>query len=84
MRNNANTHFMKNARHYLALMEAGKPTELTRDLAIIGEFDFGGRLEEPMTAHPKIDSETGGVIFFGYDLSPVTARFVLSRGPIRR
>ena len=58
-------------------MEAGKPTEMTRDLATIPAFDFGGRLDGSMTAHPKIDPETGGVIFVGYDFAPVTARFAL-------
>jgi carotenoid cleavage dioxygenase-like enzyme len=70
MKNNANTHFVRHADKYLALMEAGKPTELTRDLATVGEYDFGGKLQGPMTAHPKIDPVTGEMIFFGYSPIP--------------
>lgn len=70
MKNNANTHFVRHGGHFLALMEAGKPTELTRELQTVGEYDFGGRLEGPMTAHPKIDPVTGEMIFFGYSPMP--------------
>jgi len=84
MKNNANTHFVRHAGRYLALMEAGKPTEMTRDLATIGEFDFGGRLEGPMTAHPKIDPETGEMIFFGYSPIPPYLQYYVAdkRGEI--
>ena len=43
MKNNANTHFVRHADRYFALMEAGKPTEMTRELATLGEYDFNGR-----------------------------------------
>ena len=69
MKNNANTHFVRHGGRFLALMEAGKPTELSRELQTVGEYDFGGRLQGPMTAHPKIDPVTGEMVFFGY--SPV-------------
>jgi len=70
MKNNANTHFVRHADRYFALMEAGKPTEMTRELATLGEYDFNGRLQGPMTAHPKIDPVTGEMIFFGYSPIP--------------
>lgn len=70
MKNNANTHFIRHGGRFLALMEAGKPTELTRELLTLGEYDFGGRLEGPMTAHPKIDPITGEMVFFGYSPMP--------------
>jgi carotenoid cleavage dioxygenase-like enzyme len=70
MKNNANTHFIRHGGRFMALMEAGKPTELTRDLDTVGEYDFHGRLEGPMTAHPKIDPVTGEMVFFGYSPMP--------------
>jgi len=69
MKNNANTHFVRHAGKHLALMEAARPTEMTRDLETVGEFDFAGKLAGPMSAHPKIDPVTGEMVFFGY--SPV-------------
>lgn len=75
MKNNANTHFVHHAGRYLALMEAGKPTELTRELVTVGEYDFGGKLQGPMTAHPKIDPKTGEMPFFGYSPVPPYLRY---------
>ncbi len=70
MKNNANTNFIRHAGHYFALMEGGKPTETTRDLETIGEYDFGGKLQGSMTAHPRIDPVTGDLVFFGYSPFP--------------
>ncbi len=39
-------------------------------LATVGEYDFEGRLAGPMTAHPKMDPETGEMLFFGYSPFP--------------
>jgi carotenoid cleavage dioxygenase len=36
------------------------------DLSTVGVYDFAGRLTTSMTAHPKIDPETGRMHFFGY------------------
>jgi len=33
----------------------------------IGAWTFDGKLVGPMTAHPKIDPETGEMLFFGYN-----------------
>jgi carotenoid cleavage dioxygenase len=70
MKNNANTHYVRHAGRYLALMEAGKPTEMSRELETIGEYDFAGKLTSPMTAHPKIDPRSGEMLFFGYSPFP--------------
>lgn len=69
LKNTGNTQTVRHAGRYLGLMEAGQPTEFDHDLATIGEYDFGGRLSGPMTAHPKIDPVSGEMLFFGY--SPV-------------
>jgi len=70
MKNTANTHLARSGGRLLALMEAARPTELTDELATVGEYDFGGALQGPMTAHPKIDPVTGEMVFFGYSPLP--------------
>ena len=69
LKNTANTHFIRHAGRYFGLLEACSPTEVTRELETLGEEDFGGRLHGPMTAHPKTDSATGNLCFFGYSAS---------------
>jgi len=75
MKNTANTNVIHHAGRTLALMEAAPPTELDQDLATIGEWDFGGHLEGPMTAHPKVDPDTGELCFFGYSPFAPYVRF---------
>lgn len=75
LKNNANTHTVHHAGRYLALMEAAPPTEFSRDLATLGEYDFGGLLKGPMTAHPKLDPSTGELLFFGYSPVPPFLRY---------
>ncbi len=70
MKNTSNTHTVRHAGRYLALMEAGKPTEFSRELQTVGEYDFNGKLEGAMTAHPKVDPKTGEMIFIGYSPFP--------------
>ncbi len=66
-----NTNIVAHAGRLLALVEAGLPTEMTpQTLATVGLYDFGGRLGGPMTAHPKLDPETGEMLFFGYSPFP--------------
>ena len=65
LKNTANTHVVRHAGRILALLEACGPTEIAPDLSTIGEFDFGGALQGPMTAHPKVDPVTGEMVFFG-------------------
>ena len=70
-KNTGNTNIVWHAGKLLALMEAALPTELAAGtLATLTEYDFGGRLPGPMTAHPKIDPETGEMLFFGYSPMP--------------
>lgn len=69
-KNTANTNIVYHRGKLLALMEAALPTEVQRcTLETIGEWDFDGKLQGPMTAHPKLDPYTGEMLFFGY--SPV-------------
>jgi carotenoid cleavage dioxygenase-like enzyme len=64
----ANTHVIRHAGTTLALAESGFPHALSADLAGARVYDFDGGLASPMTAHPKIDPDTGDLIFFGCDV----------------
>ena len=75
MKNTANTNIVSHGNKLLALMEAGKPMEMSTELATVGEWDFAGKLTGPMTAHPKEDPETGELLFFGYSPFPPYLRF---------
>jgi carotenoid cleavage dioxygenase len=70
MKNVANTHVVRHAGRILCLWEAGLPTLVGADLDTIGPWDFDGRLDGAMTAHPKIDPVTGEMLFFGYSAIP--------------
>ncbi|MDI3314665.1 MAG: carotenoid oxygenase family protein [Mycobacterium sp.] len=61
----ANTHVVRHAGKTLALMEFALPYEITNDLKTLGAYDFGGKLRDSMTAHPKICPITGELHFFG-------------------
>ncbi len=61
----ANTHVVRHAGKTLALMEFSLPYEISNDLETIGVYDFGGKLTDSMTAHPKICPTTGELHFFG-------------------
>lgn len=62
----ANTHVIAHAGRILALAENGFPWQVDRTLATLGDHDFDGRLQGPMTAHPKRCPRTGELHFFGY------------------
>lgn len=62
----ANTHVVNHAGKTLALVESSLPYEITNDLETLGAYDFGGKLMDSMTAHPKICPTTGELHFFGY------------------
>jgi carotenoid cleavage dioxygenase-like enzyme len=65
--NQSNASLIRHADKLLSLGEIGWPYELSpRDLTTIGVWDFDGRLATAMTAHPKIDPDTGQMHFFGY------------------
>lgn len=67
----ANTNIVWHAGKLLALVEAALPTEVQPGtLETIGLYDFGGKLMGAMTAHPKMDPETGEMLFFGYSPFP--------------
>ena len=62
----ANTHIVRHAGKLLALVESSLPYEIDAELNTLGCHDFGGRLRDSMTAHPKICPTTGELHFFGY------------------
>src|SRR5262245_15384107 len=62
----ANTPVVNHAGKTLALVESSLPYEITNDLEMLGAYDFGGKLVDSMTAHPKICPVTGELHFFGY------------------
>ena len=68
VKNPANTHIIHHAGRLLALWEGGLPTEVTASLDTVGEYDFEGRLEGSMTAHPRLDPRSGEMFFFAYSL----------------
>lgn len=62
----SNTHVINHAGKTLALVESSLPYQITNDLETIGCYDFDGKLNDAMTAHPKICPTTGELHFFGY------------------
>jgi carotenoid cleavage dioxygenase-like enzyme len=69
-RSTANTHIIPFKNHLLALKEDSPPAAL--DLFTLETVDpnyrFDGQLQsKTFTAHPKVDSETGDMIAFGYE-----------------
>jgi carotenoid cleavage dioxygenase-like enzyme len=72
----ANTNIVAHAGKLLALVESSLPTELaTCTLETKGLYDFAGKLTGAMTAHPKMDPETGEMLFFGYAPFPPYLRY---------
>jgi carotenoid cleavage dioxygenase-like enzyme len=79
IKNTGNTNIVQHAGRLLALMEAALPTRMDSvTLETLGEFDFDGQLLGPMTAHPKIDPETGAMLFFGYSPVPPYLRYYVA------
>ncbi len=63
----ANTNVLWHGGRLLALEEGHRPMELEpHTLATRGYCDFAGAIAGPFTAHPKIDPETGELLFYGY------------------
>jgi carotenoid cleavage dioxygenase len=53
----------------MSLGEFGYPYLIDPDdLSTKGVFNYGGKLPGNMTAHPRIDPDTGELLFFGYDV----------------
>lgn len=65
-----NTHVIEHAGKILALEELHFPQELTPDLETVGAYDYNGKLNTGMTAHPKVCAKTGEMLFFAYGLLP--------------
>jgi len=83
----ANTNIVWHAGRLLALVESSAPHALDpRTLETEGLYDFGGALAGPMTAHPKLDPETGEMLFFGYSPLPPFLRYHVAdaRGRLTR
>ena len=68
-RSAANTTPVFHAGRLLATKEDGRPIELDPDtLETIGEYDFGGKLRsDTITAHVRIDYDTGYMYLYGYE-----------------
>jgi carotenoid cleavage dioxygenase-like enzyme len=66
----ANTSVVAHANRIMALVENALPMEVTRELDTVGFHDYGGELQTPFTAHPKICPLTGEMHFFGYRVLP--------------
>jgi carotenoid cleavage dioxygenase-like enzyme len=66
----ANTNIIAHGNRLLALVESSFPTEVTRELATTGGYDFDGRLNGPFSAHPKRDPRTGELHGFGMQIRP--------------
>ena len=66
----ANTHVIGHAGKILALAELNMPIEVDSDLETVGPYNFGGKLNGNMTAHPKACPVTGELLFFGYSMRP--------------
>ncbi len=67
-KNVANTALVHHDGSLLALWEAGEPHEISLpDLETVGPKTWDGQLSCPFTAHPKVDPETGEMLFFGYN-----------------
>jgi carotenoid cleavage dioxygenase len=61
----ANTNLLWHAGRLLALEEGHAPLEIEpASLETLGAWTFQGKLPGNMTAHPKIDPETGELLFF--------------------
>ena len=64
----ANTGLVAHAGRILALYEVALPVEIRTDGSTVGRYDFNGHLQSAMTAHPKVDPNTGELHFFGYNM----------------
>lgn len=69
--NTANTALAWHHGKLLALWEGGPPHEINAPtLETIGPYRFGGNLKHAFTAHPKVDPQTGELMFLGYSPLP--------------
>jgi carotenoid cleavage dioxygenase-like enzyme len=69
-RSTANTHIINHRNLLLALKEDSPPSALDLNTLDIVDpvYTFDGQLNSAaFTAHPKVDSETGNIVAFGYE-----------------
>jgi len=66
----ANTNIIGHGNRLLALVESSFPTEVTRELATTGVYDFAGALKGPFSAHPHRCPRTGELHGFGMQMRP--------------
>lgn len=78
MKNTANTATVQHGGHLFALMEGCPPTRISHELETLGEHNFDGKLQGAFTAHPKIDSKTGEMVFFGYSPFPPYVQYYVA------
>lgn len=79
---NPNVNVITHGGHLLALGEGGLPFVLDEHLNTVGSTTLGGALVHEgaptgMTAHPKIDDDTGELVFFRADWAPPYLRYGL-------
>ena len=66
--NQSNVSLIYHGGKLLSLGEAGLPYEMNpEDLSTRAPYSFDGKLAGAMTAHPKIDPDSGELFFFGYN-----------------
>lgn len=66
-KNTANTALVRHSDRLMALWEGGEPHEIALpSLKTVGPYTYNGKLTSAFTAHPKVDSVTGEMMFFGY------------------
>jgi carotenoid cleavage dioxygenase-like enzyme len=74
----ANTNIVWHAGHLLALEEGHKPFEL--DPATLAPLGYADQYRGRVTAHPKIDPETGEMVWFGYSVGEAPLNATCSYG----
>jgi carotenoid cleavage dioxygenase-like enzyme len=75
-RSASNTTPIFHAGKLLATKEDGRPNQIDPDtLETLGEYDFAGKLKsETVTAHARIDHDTGSMYMFGYEAAGLATR----------
>lgn len=75
VKNTANTALVWHAGRFLATWEGGAPHAIELpSLETAGVYTYDGKLVSAFTAHPKVDPDTGEMMFFGY--SPATPPYL--------
>ena len=72
----ANTNVVPHAGKILALVESSFPYAVDGELNTIGCETFGGALDAPFTAHPKVDPRTGELHAYGMELTKRRVTYV--------